>query len=117
MLPNIGIRAHDIEGHSIENVANEVANKGLTFVQLALKKSLKDINSDLGSLSPGFGHAMGSTFRKKDIQIAVLGCYINMIHPNQQIRRKELNRFKEHIRFARDFGCSIVGTETGNVYA
>jgi L-ribulose-5-phosphate 3-epimerase len=28
-----------------------------------------------------------------------------------------LDRFKEHIRYARDFGCSIVGTETGNVNA
>ncbi len=38
-----------------------------------------------------------------------------MIHPDCHVRRKELERFKEHIRFARDFGCSIVGTETGNV--
>ena len=39
-----------------------------------------------------------------------------MIHPDKEKRKQELNRFKEHIRFARDFGCSIVGTETGNVY-
>jgi L-ribulose-5-phosphate 3-epimerase len=117
MPANIGIRAHDIENHSIEQVAIEVANKGLTSVQLALSKSLKNINTGLGSLSPGFAHTIGSVFQKKDIKIAVLGCYINMIHPDQQERRKGLERFKEHIRFARDFGCSIVGTETGNVQA
>ena len=30
-------------------------------------------------------------------------------------RRPQLERFKEYVRFARDFGCSIVGTETGSV--
>ncbi|GAA3329134.1 hypothetical protein GCM10020331_075940 [Ectobacillus funiculus] len=62
-------------------------------------------------------YKIGTAFRNHNIQIAVLGCYINMIHPDQDERRKALERFKEHIRYARDFGCSIVGTETGNVNA
>ena len=60
---------------------------------------------------------LGMNLRRKDLQIAVLGCYIHMIHPDLEQRQQELDRFKEHIRFARDFGCSIVGTETGNVSA
>jgi L-ribulose-5-phosphate 3-epimerase len=114
---NLGIRAHDIEASSIEELVGTVSQKGLSSVQLALGKSLKNVNTGLGSLSPGFGRYIGDAFRKKDIQIAVLGCYINMIHPDQTERRKALERFKEHIRFARDFGCNIVGTETGNVHA
>jgi L-ribulose-5-phosphate 3-epimerase len=39
-----------------------------------------------------------------------------MIHPDLSLRRQSLQLFKEHIQYARDFGCSIVGTETGNVY-
>ncbi|QCJ44703.1 sugar phosphate isomerase/epimerase [Bacillus sp. S3] len=117
MIANIGIRAHDIQNPSLEEVADVVAKKGLTSVQLALKKSLTDVNSELGSLSPGFAHTIGSIFKRRDLHIAVLGCYINMIHPDLTQRRMELDRFKEHIRFARDFGCSIVGTETGNVRA
>lgn len=117
MTANIGIRAHDIDDPSIENVVNIIANKGLCSVQLALGKSLKDINSELGSLSPGFAQKIRRVFDKQDIQIAVLGCYFNMIHPDRAERRKGMERFKEHLRFARDFGCSIVGTETGNVQA
>jgi len=117
MIPNIGIRAHDMEILPLEELVNEISNKGLSAVQLALGKSFKDLNSSLGSLSPGFAHFIGSAFKRKDLQVAILGCYINMIHPNPQARRKELDRFKEHIRFAKDFGCSIVGTETGNVNA
>ncbi|WP_419954007.1 sugar phosphate isomerase/epimerase family protein [Neobacillus niacini] len=117
MAANIGIRAHDIEDPSIENVVTIIANKGLSSVQLALGKSLKDTNSELGSLSPGFAQTIRRFFDKKGIQIAVLGCYFNMIHPDHTERRKGIARFKEHLRFARDFGCSIVGTETGNVQA
>ena len=115
MAANIGIRAHDIEDPSFDNVVNIIANKGLTAVQLAISKSLQTINPQLGSLSPGFAQEIHRVFDKKDIQIAVLGCYFNMIHPDHMERRKGMERFKEHLRFARDFGCSIVGTETGNV--
>lgn len=114
---NIGIRAHDIENRSLEELVKEIAGKGLTSVQLALSKSFDSINTELGSLSPGLARYIGNEFSKQHIQIAVLGCYFNMIHPDLLERRKGIERFKEHIRFARDFGCSIVATETGNVNA
>ncbi|QUW21563.1 sugar phosphate isomerase/epimerase [Sporosarcina sp. Marseille-Q4063] len=115
---NLGIRAHDIQNQTtIEGLVDEIAGKGLTGVQLALGKSFEDINSSLGSLSPGYAQHIGGKFAEKNVQISVLGCYIHMIHPDKEKRQAELDRFKEHIRFARDFGCSIVGTETGNVHA
>ncbi|WP_449539335.1 sugar phosphate isomerase/epimerase family protein [Ferdinandcohnia sp. Marseille-Q9671] len=114
---NLGIRAHDIKANSLDELVETIADKGLSSVQLAIAKSFPHLNTNLGSLSPGFAKYMGNAFQKKDIQIAVLGCYINMIHPDLVERKKALDRFKEHIRFARDFGCSVVGTETGNVHA
>jgi L-ribulose-5-phosphate 3-epimerase len=112
---NIGIRAHDIENLPLEELGQEVSGKGLTSVQLALSKSLEGVNTELGSLSPGFARYVANAFAKHNVQIAVLGCYFNMIHPDLDERRKGMERFKEHIRFAKDFGCSIVATETGNV--
>ncbi|MCK1993547.1 sugar phosphate isomerase/epimerase [Peribacillus muralis] len=114
---NLGIRGHDIENRPIDELAKEIACKGLSSVQLILKKSLSDINTELGSLSPGFAHKIGKAFSQHDIQIAVLGCYFNLIHPDPVERRYGLERFKEHIRYARDFGCSLIATETGNVNA
>ena len=115
MKANIGIRAHDMGNFPLEQLAKEIANKGLSCVQLALAKSFSEFNTGLGSLSPGFATYIGHSFSKENVQIAVLGCYINMIHPDGTERQNQLERFKEHIRFARDFGCSIVGTETGSV--
>ena len=63
---NLGIRAHDIQNQTtIEGLVEEIAGKGLTGVQLALGKSFEDINSSLGSLSPGFAQHIGGKFAEK----------------------------------------------------
>jgi L-ribulose-5-phosphate 3-epimerase len=116
-MMNIGIRAHDIENLPLEELVQVIAGKGLTSVQLAISKSLGNVNTETGRLSPGFAQYVRSVFAKHHVQIAVLGCYFNMIHPDLEERRKGTERFKEHIRYAREFGCSIVATETGNVNA
>ncbi|MGD6843476.1 sugar phosphate isomerase/epimerase family protein [Bacillus infantis] len=112
---NLGIRAHDIEKDSLEELAKEIGRKGFSCIQLALGKSLASLYPSPGSLSPGLAQYIGKTFGSAGVQIAVLGCYVNLIHPDLSERRKGLEKFKEHIRYARDFGCSIVGTETGSV--
>ncbi|MDR2104020.1 MAG: sugar phosphate isomerase/epimerase, partial [Treponema sp.] len=50
----------------------------------------------------------------RNISVAVLGCYINPVHPDPEARDRSLRLFEEHLRFARDFGCAVVGTETGS---
>ncbi|WP_046079057.1 sugar phosphate isomerase/epimerase family protein [Halomonas sp. HG01] len=113
---NIGIRAHDLETQPLDDLVADIARRGLGSVQLAPSKSF-DIPTPPGSLTPGLAHRIASAFRRQDVQIAVLGCYVNIIHPDPDERRSALTRFKEHLRHARDFGCGIVGTETGNVNA
>ena len=115
MKANLGIRAHDLEAENLQELAGNVAQRGFSAIQLALAKSITEFTTSTGSLSPGYGHYVKSLFQQYDVRIAVLGCYINMIHPDLAERQRQLDRFKEHIRFARDFGCSIVGTETGSV--
>ncbi|WP_407270857.1 sugar phosphate isomerase/epimerase family protein [Radiobacillus sp. PE A8.2] len=116
MTLNLGIRGHDIHFDDADKIAEEVAGKGLRGVQLALSKSFPELPTGDGVLSPGFAKHIGRAFHKTNVEVAVLGCYINMIHPNLDERKKVMDRFKEHIRYARDFGCSIVGSETGNIH-
>lgn len=113
----VGVRAHDIGKMSIEELAENVSEKGFTCIQLALGKAIANMDSGLGKLNPGMATYIRDTLKNKGINVAVMGCYINPIHPDLEERRKHLERFKEHIRFARDFGCSIVGTETGSMNA
>ncbi len=115
---NLGVRAHDFKKlDNIETIAQKAAEKNFSAIQLALAKSLPSLNSELGALSPGMANYITKVLNKHNIDVAVLGCYINPVHPDENKRRKALDRFKEHIRFARDFNCSIVGTETGSLNA
>lgn len=111
---SIGIRGHDLSAASAGQLAADIANHSLGCVQLALPRSF-GIGTSVGQLTPGLANHIRKAFQDSNVQIAVLGCYINIIHPDRNKREEELERFKEYIRFCRDFGCGIVGTETGNV--
>lgn len=111
----LGGRAHDFGKLPVEELALKISNQGYSYIQLALSKAIDGIDCSLGKLSPGMANYISDIFNRQNVRIAVLGCYINPIHPNIDERKKQIGRFKEHIRFARDFGCSIVGTETGSL--
>jgi len=114
---NLGIRAHDIENDSIQDLANKLGEKDIRSIQFALKKSIKEWEISTSSLNTGLAKTTANILADQKVDIAVLGCYVNMIHPDLEEREKELDYFKAHIRFARDFNCSIVGSETGNINA
>lgn len=111
----LGVRAHDFGKLPIDELAARIASHGLSCVQLAPPKAIAGFDADAGRLSPGFAYYVREAFQRQNIQIAVLGCYINLGDRDAALRRPQLERFKEYIRFARDFGCSLVGTETGSV--
>jgi L-ribulose-5-phosphate 3-epimerase len=112
-----GIRGHDFGKMPVADLAAAISKKGFTALQLALAKAVPDIDCGHGKLSTGLARHIAGIFSQSGINIAVMGCYVNLIHPDPAERKKGLERFKEHIRFVRDFGCSIVGTETGSVNA
>lgn len=112
---NLGVRAHDFGKNDVQVLAGKISEKGFKSIQLALNKAIAGLDNLDGILSPGLATYIRDTFNKDNINIAVLGCYMNPIHPDKEERKKGINRFKEHIRYARDFGCSVIGTETGSI--
>lgn len=113
----LGIRAHDFGKLPVEELAARIAAKKISCVQLALNKAIAGLDLRPGDLNPGLAFAVGQAFARHGIQIAVLGCYINPIHPDRATRAELLGWFKEHLRFARDFGCGVVALESGSVNA
>jgi sugar phosphate isomerase/epimerase len=113
----LGARAHDFGRLPAGELARKIAAKGLTSVQLAVAKAIAGVELAPGFLSPGLAHHVGQAFHRHNVQIAVLGCYINPIHPDRATRRTLLGLFKEQLRYARDFGCGLVALETGSVNA
>ncbi len=117
MDTRIGIRAHDFGKLSAGELAQRIAAKNLSCVQLALNKAIEPLNLQpgRGDLTPGLAWQIGTAFAKHNVQIAVLGCYINLSHPDPAARAPLMAYFKEHLRCARDFGCAVVATETGSL--
>ena len=113
----IGVRAHDFGKLPAEELAGRIAAKGLSCVQLALSKAIEGLNLHPGDLNSGLAFHIAQAFHRHGLQIAVLGCYVNPIHPDPETRRVLLGFFKEHLRFARDFGCGLVALETGSLNA
>ncbi|NQX65281.1 sugar phosphate isomerase/epimerase [Paenibacillus alba] len=111
----IGTLAHTVGQLPLKQLTEKLSGRGVDFVQLALNKAISDIDTSIGKLSPALANHIGEQFHRAGLRIGVLGCYINPIHPDPQQRRHEINRFKEHLRYARDFGTSIVATETADL--
>jgi sugar phosphate isomerase/epimerase len=110
----IGLRAHDYGKLPPEELADTLAAYAPASIQLALGKAFPEAPGP-GALSPGYARRIRRIFEARHIAIAVLGCYINPVHPDRDERERQLRRFEEHLRFVRDFGCAVVGTETGSI--
>jgi L-ribulose-5-phosphate 3-epimerase len=109
----LGIRLHDTAPAPLVERLAKVGRQGFTCVHLALSKVLEDFPKDPGALTPGFAMYLKKLFQRCDIDIAVLGCYLNPAHPDPVQLKAVLNTYMAHIRFASVLSCGVVGTETG----
>ena len=113
---NITVRGHDLSGvASVKDLAEQTKMQGVHNLQLALGMSFPDMPSGAANLNPGMGATIRRELAKEDVQVGILSCYINMIHPDLEIREQLLQKFESYSRHARYFGASMVASETGCV--
>ena len=109
----LGIRLHDAKALPLEERLKAVKEQGFLCGHLALGKVIKDYSVKDEALTPGLAMYLKRLFEKNEIDIAVLGCYLNLANPNELKLKEITERYKAHIRFASLLGCGVVGTETG----
>ena len=109
----LGIRLHDIEEGSLEHRLAVAHRQGFACGHLALSKTIHEYSVADSALTPGLAAYLKKLFAKNDIDIAVLGCYLNLANPNPEKLKEIQNRYLANIRFASLLGCGVVGTETG----
>lgn len=112
-MKRIGARAHDFGTTAPRELAARLQKNSLCCAQLALNKAIEGLALKPGDLNPGLAWEIGEAFRTYGVQIAVLGCYINPVNPDDTARGELLRFFKDHLRFVGDMGGSLVGLETG----
>lgn len=111
----LGIRLHDIKKAPLEERLSIAHEQGFACGHLALSKVISEYPVDDGALTPGYALYLKKLFAKNELDIAVLGCYLNLANPNLESLNKIRKRYLTHIRFASLLDVGVVGTETGAV--
>ncbi|UQZ36860.1 sugar phosphate isomerase/epimerase [Paenibacillus sp. PK3_47] len=109
----LGVRAHDFGQLPLAELIEKLKRYQMNHIQFAVQRSFPESASSLSNIHQGTAVHYGEAFRQAGIRIAVLGCYVNIIDPDVEGRREALHQFATHLRLSRDFGASLVGTETG----
>lgn len=109
----IGLRFHDAARLPLEQRLAAVRSQGFSCVQLALAKAIEEFPTDDAALTPGLAMYLRHLFEGNGLDIAVLGCYLNLATPDREELKRNMQRYKAHLRFASLLGCGVVGTETG----
>ncbi len=111
----LGIRLHDMEKAPLEKRLQIAREQGFRCGHLALSKVISEYSVADSALTPGFACYLKHIFAKSELDVAVLGCYLNLANPNEESLKKNQARYLAHIRFASLLGAGVVGTETGAV--
>ena len=111
----IGIRLHDTIEGTLEQRLEYVKGQGFECVHLALSKTLPDFrmqDAPKKLADPEFAEEIRGAFDRTQMDCAVLGCYLNLTHPNPEERDRVREIYYAHLAFAAKTGAWMVGSET-----
>lgn len=97
--------------YGLEEVARRIRGHGFNTVQLDLH--FKDIDLSYGQITKEKAKKVRDTFRDHNLPICCISGYTNFIHPDLDQRKRNMDRLKEIIRWARELGSPYVISETG----
>ena len=109
----LGIRLHDVPGDTLAKRVDKAVGQGFSCAHLALSKAVQEFSTANSALTPGLAMWMRRLFAERGMDIAVLGCYKNLAHPEPDKLREIQRTYEAHLLFASLLGCGMVGTETG----
>ena len=108
----IGLRLHDSAAAPLPERLRTIRSQGFSCVHIALSKT-EGCTAAAEALTPGYAMWLKRIFAEAGLDIAVLGNYLNLAHPDPLKYMEIREKYLAHIRFASILGCGMVGTETG----
>lgn len=97
--------------YDLETTAKKIREHGFNTVQLDLH--FKDMDLSAGQITKEKAKKVSDTFRDHDLPISAISGYTNIVHPDEEHRRQNVEYLKEIIRNARNFGSKYVISESG----
>ncbi len=111
---NLGIRAHDLTSTTKETLVQKLKEFRLTHIQFAPQKAFQN-QLDLTKMTLGTASHFGRYFQKNDIELSILGCYVNISSEDSTVRKQALTTFNHQISLCSAYGARMIATETGSV--
>lgn len=108
----LGIRMHDAAPGTLAQRAQAVKAQGFECVHLALSKVISPAYMNPMAATQGLASHVKKSLDGLDV--AVLGCYLNLTHPDESVYRQSVEKYVAHLQLAHWMGAGVVGTETGN---
>lgn len=110
----IAFRTHDLGVKGVGAAIDKLNSCGISAVQLVAYKFIDEIKYAPGQLDEENSASIGKALKDAGVDVALIGAYFNPVHSDKQkvARCKEV--FKEYLRYSRNLGCPIVGSETGS---
>lgn len=108
-----GIRLHDAVNAPLDERLRAVKEQGFECAHIALSKVISENSVAESALTPGYAMYLRRLFDNHGLDIAVLGCYLNLANPDSEKLKAIQYKYMANIRFAAHLGVGVVGTETG----
>lgn len=109
-----GLRGHDI-ADSFDDMCIKAQEYGITQIQFAMAKTCQEIDFDRIGYSETLAKKLDEKLKKSNLNISVLGCYINPVHTELPVQQMQLERFENFLHYAKIMGAGGVATETGSI--
>lgn len=97
--------------YALEETAQRIRAHGFNTVQLDL--SFKDLDLSLENIDSENCAKIRDTFRRHDLPICAISGYTNLVHPDPEVRKRNIAMLKQIIRHAQYLGSPYVISETG----
>ena len=112
---DLGFRTHDF-GRVFKD-ADEIGAVASSFrkdacLHFAPYKALADAPHPMNG---EWAQNVRKSLASHGVRVAVLGCYINPVHPDPETLERELEKFENGLEVANDLGAGLVATETGSL--
>jgi len=107
----LGMRAHDFGRMEPSALAKKLRETGFETAQLALTKAIDGINS-IDDVDKPILDSIRHAFEENQVEIGVLGCYVEIGYSDKDARLLEVKKFLAGIEHARELGARLIGTET-----
>jgi sugar phosphate isomerase/epimerase len=103
-----------MKADSITELFSKIKADKFLDIQLAPRRLQKN-GLEISIANPGAANYLKKRLTHYDLSIAILGCYINMIHPDPAIREQELQYFEAGITASKWLNNCVIATETGSL--